>query len=66
MRARQRRLGETQAADKVIDTEYAYLFVAGLFNEFYPGYLRETVAHFSAAGVRPPSSHSLIPLPHPT
>jgi hypothetical protein len=62
VRARQRRLEATQAADKAIDTQYAYLFVAGLFNEFYPGYLRETVTHFSAAGVRSSSCQALIPL----
>jgi hypothetical protein len=52
-------LEATQAADKAIDTQFAYLFVAGLFNEFYPGYLRETVAHFTAAGVRPPHAYQL-------
>jgi len=46
----QAKLQKLQAGSKLVTDEYAYLFVPGLFNEFYPGYLREAVTYFDQCG----------------
>eukprot|EP00976_Prorocentrum_cordatum_P090663 1188206-Prorocentrum_minimum.AAC.4 len=45
-------LAQCESGAGVLPKDYTYLFVAGLFNEFYPGYLREAVEHFNQRGVR--------------
>jgi len=43
-------LEQCENGTSVLPKGYTYLFVAGLFNEFYPGYLREAVEHFNEMG----------------
>jgi hypothetical protein len=55
----------TKGGTSVLPLDYTYLFVAGLFNEFYPGYLREAVEHFNTLGVSPPPMLPLDSSPLP-